>query len=710
GDDYEGLLSDLGKDMINFIYSKLFDPDFDQNKPEGMLDQIIYRTDLIQEARQFLKSTTYNGLEILIDETINSEVLTFLQDKFNKGEKWTKLEKIIADVASFYMGVRDNLPTDDERAESIKKKFNENKQSYSTLEFIKDLMDELQRQPEVLAKIIPSRLYHFTQSDLSQFWKGKKAFLTSALYRKRHLNPNFEFSEINMNFLKTKSKERFEAKSLGLLEIIRQYNERELDVFEFADKFKNELGRISSQIKVTNNELSAYFGMYDGYISEVISKIENSDDANFDPTFKFSREVLRSLVGNLEVDKYSFRNILEIVKKYNSLNPDLKDYSKQQYTITNPHFFSDVIKNNDASYWFGFFSADGWVSQEEHRIGIELNRKDVKELKKFADLIGFDESRISPRTKFVNYRGEIRVYDSDFIAFVCRPMAQALKKEGIYGSKYERKSVPNFVEQAVDLAKEEAERVGIHWSETEYGRVAHAWLLGFYDGDGSYRGGYSAVIYSSSQDLLHNIKDLFEIENDVNTKVNPGDLEICFNTWQVSKGFWSLTLGPDVFRRILKSYTGSMQRKRPKINYEFGDFPFRLSEYYDPALIEELISQGIKVDETKLMAIVQNRESRIVWLEMGTERRGLTHILLGHSEGDKSFRKIFGISGDPQVIGNFIFNAIKKYPIHLTYPSRYPGSKFYVYQIRRKGDINYIHVLVDEEGSIVTAFPSMYEN
>jgi len=104
GDDFEGLFPEHDKDAINYIHSKLFDPEYDQNKPKDVLGQINYRCSLISEARQVLKSTKYYGLDILIDEIINPYVLAILQDKFNKGEEFSKLEKIIADVASFYMG------------------------------------------------------------------------------------------------------------------------------------------------------------------------------------------------------------------------------------------------------------------------------------------------------------------------------------------------------------------------------------------------------------------------------------------------------------------------------------------------------------------------------------------------------------------------------------------------------------------------------
>lgn len=103
GDKEEALFPEFDRDRINYIHAKLFDPNYDQNKPKKALDQIRYRSDLILEAREILKTTKYKGLEIIVDERVNWQVLAFLQDKFNKGEKWTPLEEIIADVAKFYL-------------------------------------------------------------------------------------------------------------------------------------------------------------------------------------------------------------------------------------------------------------------------------------------------------------------------------------------------------------------------------------------------------------------------------------------------------------------------------------------------------------------------------------------------------------------------------------------------------------------------------
>jgi len=143
-------------------------------------------------------------------------------------------------------------------------------------------------------------------------------------------------------------------------------------------------------------------------------------------------------------------------------------------------------------------------------------------------------------------------------------------------------------------------------------------------------------------------------------------------------------------------------------NSMFGDFPFQLSDYRDNSLIGELISQGLIENEIGLTAVTRNREnvelgipSRIIWLE----QTRFAHILDKHKE---EFKEDFLILDDATTIGNFIFKAIEEYPIVNAFPGAGGQSTFYVYRIIKTG--NYLKVLVLDDGSIITAFPSEYDN
>ena len=83
-----------------------------------------------------------------------------------------------------------------------------------------------------------------------------------------------------------------------------------------------------------------------------------------------------------------------------------------------------------------------------------------------------------------------------------------------------------------------------------------------------------------------------------------------------------------------------------------------------------------------------------------------SHILLPHRVLE--FKNDFDIWDDATTIGNFIFNAIKGFPIVNVYPGEGGQSKFYVYEIFKTR--NFLKVLVHDDGSIITAFPSEYKN
>lgn len=143
-------------------------------------------------------------------------------------------------------------------------------------------------------------------------------------------------------------------------------------------------------------------------------------------------------------------------------------------------------------------------------------------------------------------------------------MAKDIDDLGFESSKSEQKSVPDYIVHALKKAKEMSELTNIEWWLTTPGQVALAFLLGFYDGDGSYKGGRKAVIYASSKPFLKQIKELFEIENRILTCKEPGEEALVFDHKYISSGFYSLALGPKLLDMMMNSYEYSMERKRPQ--------------------------------------------------------------------------------------------------------------------------------------------------
>ena len=97
------------------------------------------------------------------------------------------------------------------------------------------------------------------------------------------------------------------------------------------------------------------------------------------------------------------------------------------------------------------------------------------------------------------------------------------------------------------------------WTSKE--KLALAFLLGFYDGDGSWFGGRSAEIYSSNKELLIQIKQAFKIEYPVRKTKNQVVNDLTGQI--VHRAAHRISLGADLFERMIDSYDYSMERKRP---------------------------------------------------------------------------------------------------------------------------------------------------
>ena len=539
-------LKDLRMNLINLLQKETLN-EYEISKIENIINEIRGLYPIREEIFENLKTfeNFYHKNIMWFEYKINAEKHDFPKHLAKKLKKVMKTEKTVRIGKTKWKEIHKGR--DLERQEE---------QEYSTLELINDLIDDLQKQPELLAKIFPERLQKYTRRDLSRIWGYSKEHIQNIVYKiSSGVSPHYEFKAEKLSLLKEKIVDKLGVKAVNAIKIIEIYEETNMPTLEFIEQVRKELGRVTASIMVTFGELSTIFGLAKGFISDVLTR--------YDQDYRLDQEILNNLKQNIKVDKLSFKNILNFIKKFERLNPDIPLYSRQQFTITNVNAFQDISSNIEAAYWFGFLSADGWLSKTSHEIEFRQAVKDEESVQKFADFVGFNRSRISPSRQIKKVNGEIKIYESKVIRFSAKPMADRLKDLGLFGSKSSRKNVPDFVKKAIKLAKDEAREKNFHWSETKHGKIAHAWLLGFYDGDGTHGGGYHAIVLAASKDLLEEIKDLFNSPNHVLTQIEPGEEVLIFGELFISIGYYRLSLGPKVFRGMLNSYRESMQRKRP---------------------------------------------------------------------------------------------------------------------------------------------------
>jgi len=453
--------------------------------------------------------------------------------------------------------------------------------SYNTKDLIEDLRNEIQILSEELTQIFPKRLVtkwgnKYSHKFLSRLWGRNEEYVSWLVVKKAKSDSDFIIIEKALLRLQDKLEERLDAKALGCFQIIRIYQSKEINTLQFIDMLEKELGRVSGEIKVVDEELSLILAGTHKFISHILSRISLPTEPGYNPHYKFSKERLSEFRAFLfEIFGSRAKKCFDNLRRYELLNTDLKEYSQQQYTIKNPHYFQNIEEKKDASYWFGFMRADASRGGAPYNIFFELAEKDKNRLKDFSKAVGLPLDRIKFRTTYKWYKGVLKGYKSAYLQFVCRPMANDIDDLGFQSSKAEQKFVPYYVVRALKEAKKIAKQAKIDWWLTISGKVALAFLLGFYDGDGSYKGGRQAKIYASSKQFLEDIKELFEIKNKILEEKAPGETVWLFDEKYISKGFYSLALGPKLFDMMINSYEDSMQRKRPQNSGEALNPSFR---------------------------------------------------------------------------------------------------------------------------------------
>ena len=441
------------------------------------------------------------------------------------------------------------------------KDFDQEKFTYSTLELIEDLREKLRHYPEELAFIFPNRVKKYSYKDLSLFWTDYEYFIKN-LKRRR---AGYKIESEMLDLLRRKLTNRFQENSNRCLKIIQLYYDNKIALNQFFDILLSELVRISEKIEVTDEEMGVILQGTKTYIHDKIFLIRH----NY-PNFKFSLERLNYMEKNIKlILGEKSKEFLDLIHKYKDLNPDLKIYPKQQYTIKNHNFFEE-INSYEKSYWFGFLHADGWLNIKTYRIGLELSVKDKEQLITSAKILGLKKDRIKERTRIIKYKGKIKSFQMVYLKFVCKPMALDLYNHGFQDLKESSIGIPNFVKFAIQDAKNKASLSrSTNWKKYFEYKLALAWLLGFFDGDGTINEDTKLVrIYSNNKILLEDIKYYFDIEN-YSVLTNHKGQKVEFldvnseNSFIISKPQYSLQLDWNFFKFFARIYNKGINRKRP---------------------------------------------------------------------------------------------------------------------------------------------------
>ncbi|MHA1439932.1 MAG: LAGLIDADG family homing endonuclease [Promethearchaeota archaeon] len=303
-------------------------------------------------------------------------------------------------------------------------------------------------------------------------------------------------------------------------------------------------------------------------------------------------------------------DIIGFIDEYEDVLKPKPSPSYQMYKFHpnfNRNYFS-LIDSKEKAYWLGFLFADGYISIEHkksgdfYRMGIGIHEKDKSLLIKFCRDIGLNPDYITTRLVRCSYTG------------TRSPISEI--RWG--GQKFANDLINLGIKYTYDVEKGRRVKI-MEFPTLKNHKLMLAFLLGFYDGDGSL--GYSSkdetiypTIISTNKEFLLRIRTNFNISYDIaeqtNERYNMETEEIEIYT------IFRLYLGNELFLEMMQNYQDSLKRKRVSIEWlkKYGRTPQRrwfkknlsketfqkILNVLSPTRIEEII--GIKRDTVKNIA------------------------------------------------------------------------------------------------------------
>jgi len=204
--------------MVHYFDSKLFDPTSDPDRPSQELDQIPYNEELHAKVRDFLRGKKYKGFDIIVDDNVKQEVAALLEQKRKNGDEMTQLERVINDVAVFYMGGKHY----EERVSPLGRD-----DVLSTEKFIDKLLEEIKKLEPEFRELSLSQL----RIEVSKIIKGSSYFLKHILARLKNsnnlntYNPKYTFSEELLDLFREGLEERYGDRAENCFDLIEEYKE-----------------------------------------------------------------------------------------------------------------------------------------------------------------------------------------------------------------------------------------------------------------------------------------------------------------------------------------------------------------------------------------------------------------------------------------------------------------------------------------------------
>lgn len=270
----------------------------------------------------------------------------------------------------------------------------------------------------------------------------------------------------------------------------------------------------------------------------------------------------------------TYLNIYGIHRESYVPHPDLKED------------FFERIDTKEKAYWLGFLYADGYVTRDGAATVLDLCEKDADWVHKFCEVVGVSHDRVKARTHKKGYRSiSVRIQSRQF--------TEHLVRHGCVNAKSKIIRLPELGSEELDMA----------------------FLMGYYDGDGTANG---TEVCSGSIEFLKDIVIRFDVRTKLSQTIG-----------KVSK----LTLGADLKRRLVMNYPDGMLRKHQMFSGDKGhklkgtkprpSVPRKFN--VDKKELERLISEYTYVEIGKKFNVSDNsikKRARVLGIELIRRKTG----------------------------------------------------------------------------------------
>ena len=366
---------------------------------------------------------------------------------------------------------------------------------------------------------------------------------------------NIKKNNENYKFIDSETLKRFSP--------LPNKNDQNLNIW-FTDSLLNIMQQYEFLKRYASlRKMSSFYGLSERYLYDKRYKNTSISHEYLDimkiSASKFLDKIIEKNQALKEEVNHAINQLISIIEIYRkNFDPKLTANTQIDKNL-NTDYFKNISSIKQA-YFLGLMFADGWITIQKsssgiskaYRVNISLKVEDRAVLERFSEEIGFDSSRILERDSIDHRSG--KSYRMAYLQFgagstvLKSSMARDLMKHGITYKKNDKGRRIKIPLLPVFCDKN--------------GNVKHklmlAFLLGYFDGDGTLKGHNNAEIYSSNFEFFTAIREVFNLGQIYESKRLTYDEETQTHS---ERYLYSLYLNKVMMKKMMSLGLNSMERK-----------------------------------------------------------------------------------------------------------------------------------------------------